>query len=386
MDPDGDTIITLNDPGAPFATSMSPGAMDPPQDDLASEPMDSTPHTFLVSSRHLILASPVFKKMLTGSDWSEANKVEGQFRVDASEWDPAAFAIVLNLVHGWHRRTPKSVTLETLANIAAIVDYYEFYEAVEVACSSWVSTLRVSEPIPEEPGRKLYLWMLNAWVFGLDDIFKSTTKAAILHATSVLEAPDNLPIPAKVFDRMNENRQAAITSIVAGVVSLRKDYEENRKGCNWACACLHFGVLHKLSIQMNVAGDLPCDGKCLREIVYALRDMRLPRWRSSDDESEGRSGYYRDSQPPWHQCPSTSFSKEAFDLGFSKRVSSDSRGIWGIWEDNATTTSRFGVSRTTWVSSEVLLESLSLIITENRTRMMGLTLGDFARPITDLSE
>jgi len=66
MDPDGDTIITLNNPRAPFAVSPSPASVDPAQGDLTSELDESTPYTFLVSSRHLILASPVFKKMLTG--------------------------------------------------------------------------------------------------------------------------------------------------------------------------------------------------------------------------------------------------------------------------------------------------------------------------------
>lgn len=132
MDPDGDTIITLKNPGAPFAINLSPAAADTAQGDLSSEPDELTAPTFLVSSRHLILASPVFKKMLTGPSWSEAKKVHGQFKVDASEWDTQALSIVLNLVHGRHRRTPKTATLESLANIAAIVDYYEFHEAVEV--------------------------------------------------------------------------------------------------------------------------------------------------------------------------------------------------------------------------------------------------------------
>lgn len=214
MDPDGDTIITLKNPGAPFAINPSPAAVDTAQGDLSSETDESTAPTFLVSSRHLILASPVFKKMLAGSSWSEAKKVDGQFKVDASEWDTQALSIVLNLVHGRHRRTPKTVTLESLANIAAIVDYYEFHEAVEATCSSWVSTLRVSEPIPTTPERRLFLWMFNAWVFGLEDVFKSTTKAAILQATSVLEAPDNLPIPGKVIGMSEITSLARYLSIV----------------------------------------------------------------------------------------------------------------------------------------------------------------------------
>lgn len=114
MDPDGDTIITLKNPGAPFAINPSPAAADTAHGDLSSETDESTAPTFLVSSRHLILASPVFKKMLTGSSWSEAKKVHGQFKVDASEWDTQALSIVLNLAHRRHRRPPKTVTVTWL--------------------------------------------------------------------------------------------------------------------------------------------------------------------------------------------------------------------------------------------------------------------------------
>ena len=196
MDPDGDTVITLNNPSAPFEAGDNSA-----HDSLGSQPKTATPRTFLVSSRHLVLASPVFKRMLAGAAWSEASKVDGKFRIDSSEWDTQAFSIVLDLVHGRHRRTPKSVTLETLSRIALIVNYYEFHEAVEISCGSWVSKLVVSQPVPFEVQRNLYLWMFNAWVFGLEEIFKNTTKVAILRTTTDLETPDNLPIPLEIIGK-----------------------------------------------------------------------------------------------------------------------------------------------------------------------------------------
>lgn len=333
--------------------------------------------------------------MLTGSSWSEAKRMHGQFKVDASEWNTQALAIVLNLVHGRHRRTPKTITLQSLANIAAIVDCYEFHEAVEATCSSWVSTLRVSEPIPTKPERRLFLWMFNAWVFGLEDVFKSTTKASFkprrswrLLTTSrsqgrllvCLKSPLWLSFDCVILkltavgreDRMNENRQAALDSIVAGLASLREDYAQDRKGCNWTCACFHLGALSKLCAQMNGAENPPCSGKSLTEIVYSLRDMKRPGWSSSEDLS-----IYRYHQgPAWHKCASKPVrnsllnpvvfnippSMEAFNLGFGA-----GKGTMGGEE----------AAKQRWESSPALLESFASIIDKNKTKMMGLTLADF---------
>lgn len=117
MDPDGDTVIVLNNPTPPVPVNISrerqaarTAVADSDVDmNTASELNGPTSHTFLVSSRHLILASPVFKSMLTKSGWREGKKVDGQFRIDTSEWDSQAFCIVLNLVHGRQRQTPTSV-------------------------------------------------------------------------------------------------------------------------------------------------------------------------------------------------------------------------------------------------------------------------------------
>ena len=116
MDPSGDIIFTLSNPNAPFAVwdgdEPGPFQIEPtvkpysiaepippaednpitedqqpaPQDSEASPQEDSQPSipstepvTFLVSSRHLILASPVFKAMLTGG-WKEGDKNNACFK------------------------------------------------------------------------------------------------------------------------------------------------------------------------------------------------------------------------------------------------------------------------------------------------------------------
>lgn len=138
-------------------------------------------------------------------------------------------------------------------------------------------------------------------------------------------------------DRVNENRQAALDSIVAGLASLREDYAQDRKGCNWACACFLLGALSKLCAQMNGAENPPCSGKSLTERVYSLRDMKRPDWASSDDQN--RDIYRYQHVPAWHKCASKParnsllnsmvsnipLSMEAFNLGLSADKGTRSR-------------------------------------------------------------
>jgi hypothetical protein len=58
---------------------------------------DSDDIHYHVSSRHLMLASPMFKRMLTKDGFAELSRCEtdGLFHIEASDWDPEALLIVL---------------------------------------------------------------------------------------------------------------------------------------------------------------------------------------------------------------------------------------------------------------------------------------------------
>jgi hypothetical protein len=121
VDPDGDVILTLESPNHPFAredgiastdaqspdssaltkgdssssTVPPPGDIAEPEEDVKEEPV-----TFRVSSRHLALASPVFKSALTGR-WQESVKTEGELRINSHGWDVTALGIFLQAIH-WY--------------------------------------------------------------------------------------------------------------------------------------------------------------------------------------------------------------------------------------------------------------------------------------------
>ncbi|KAI4629129.1 uncharacterized protein J4E87_003390 [Alternaria ethzedia] len=215
----GDVLLTLRNPGAPFAVwereaedgdaadksvIKEEGKEDedadqdlkvegPPQkrrrmaersrqgaeiqDDLGDDP-ERPCFVYQVSSQHLITASPKFKSEIMS--WSENHKTDdGFYHMDTADWDPEAFAILLNMLHLRFRQVPKMLSLELLAKVAKLVDYYQCWEAFDLIADVWVRHARAYHPIPGTYSRELMLWILVAWVFKEPLLFNNATKIAI---------------------------------------------------------------------------------------------------------------------------------------------------------------------------------------------------------------
>ena len=153
---------------------------------------------YQVSSKHLEKASSTFKVQLTGS-WSESRKFEDDlYHLTAKDWDPEVFQILLDILHLRNRQVPSSVTLETLAKFAVLVDYYGCWEAVEVWTNIWIKDVEKKEPVPTVYSRELVLWMSIAWVFELYEIFNKTTLIALRQSQTPMIQDMGLPISAVV--------------------------------------------------------------------------------------------------------------------------------------------------------------------------------------------
>ncbi|KXX72829.1 hypothetical protein MMYC01_210671 [Madurella mycetomatis] len=194
----GDTILTLNNPSAPFAVWDEAGS---DKSAVNSDLLLSTtcpPVTYRVSSQHLIQASSFFKAALTGR-WKEGSTGPDKcHEISTEDWDAEALRIVLCLIHNRTREIPRTVTLEMLCKIAVLVDYYEFHEALHFFASLWMDHLQCS--FPTTYGRDLMLWICISWVFKDATIFKNATKLAIEHSPGKVPTL-HLPIPESVISR-----------------------------------------------------------------------------------------------------------------------------------------------------------------------------------------
>jgi hypothetical protein len=116
----------------------------------------------LVSSRHLCLASPVFTAFLS-SVWAKSEDPQSRLTIKESNWDIDALLIVLRAMHGRHDSIRRTVNLETLAKIAAIVDYFDCREPIQLFAECWISAL--DQYLPASFGKDAMLWWSMSWVF-----------------------------------------------------------------------------------------------------------------------------------------------------------------------------------------------------------------------------
>ena len=211
IDPLGDTILALANPNnSPPVLCDSVAAAEPEPPDEAPPFEKPERVTFLVSSHHIILASPVFKAMLKGG-WGEGEKKDGRFYIRAEDWDVEALTIVMNVLHSHYRQVPKTVTLKMLARISVIVDYYKIQEAFQPMVLLWMSPLESQVPSSSFSPDDV-LWILVSWVLEDEKAFTQTTKAAILHGKDNIVVPKTLPIPQVIIGKLyltyNSNEQA----------------------------------------------------------------------------------------------------------------------------------------------------------------------------------
>jgi hypothetical protein len=95
--------------------------------------------------------------MLEGP-WEESTASSDSRRIiTASEWDADAMLILMRIIHGRIRHVPRSISLEMLAKIAVLVDYYDCHEVVVLWSECWIENL--SHELPDTNCRNLILWI-----------------------------------------------------------------------------------------------------------------------------------------------------------------------------------------------------------------------------------
>lgn len=229
-DPGGDTLLILRNANAPFATCRredlwpdylpqyrrasalegeetlvascgTPAGSNRSQE---SEPTvsdgsnDVREVRMRLSSRHLILASAYFKRRLTpGSE--EANPdPEFSYVVQTQDWDADALLALMRVIHGRVDLVPRNVSLEFLAKIAILVDYYGCHEVVALFSETWLRNL--PKDLPLHYGRDLLLRLFVSWVFPEPDVIRRLTRIALFESRGPLHQ-SRLPLPAWVFGR-----------------------------------------------------------------------------------------------------------------------------------------------------------------------------------------
>lgn len=154
------------------------------EDDTAQHPQSSPPATasyrYRVSSRHLCLASPVFRTMLEGPWLEEAGTRDAPQEIFAEDFDPEALLIVLKAMHSRFRELPTSLELEAAREVAIVVDYYNCLEVVERFTDGWFPNVASIKLIKNATEQYFTAVLAISFIFKNEAIFKAITKLAIL--------------------------------------------------------------------------------------------------------------------------------------------------------------------------------------------------------------
>lgn len=75
---------------------------------------EDTEVPYIVSSRHLALASPWFKRVLSRDSWAGPTRdaFDGRFHISTGDWDADAFLLVLSICHLRNETVPKTIELK----------------------------------------------------------------------------------------------------------------------------------------------------------------------------------------------------------------------------------------------------------------------------------
>ncbi|KAK8120401.1 hypothetical protein PG999_004521 [Apiospora kogelbergensis] len=256
-------------------TTPSEGTPVPAFDDNDTNDKKDVQVRMRVSSRHLMLASTYFEKMLQGP-WEESKS----YVIAASEWDTDAMVILMNIIHGRSRKVPRLVSLDLLTKLAVMADYYQCVEGVEMYADRWIKNL--GHHLPERCGRDLILWIAVSWVFFQDSLFEAVTNVTIRESDGPLQTL-GLPIPQHIVETIDRKRQDKVDRIISVPHDLVL-YLNNRTKCTFACSSMLIGALTK---QMHTNGLLypkpttPFLGYSVAGITKTLHNFETPKWNES---------------------------------------------------------------------------------------------------------
>jgi hypothetical protein len=132
--------------------------------------------------------------------WREADSLLSH-QIEAENFDEEALLILMHIIHGHHRSVPRTLSLEQVAKIAVIIDYYQCHEAVEIYMEMWIRHL--NREVPTKYCKELILWLLILYVFPNPDLFLQVTAVAVRQSRGPLQTM-GLPISPGVVGEQSE--------------------------------------------------------------------------------------------------------------------------------------------------------------------------------------
>ncbi|KFY67656.1 hypothetical protein V496_01480 [Pseudogymnoascus sp. VKM F-4515 (FW-2607)] len=250
-----------------------------------------------VSSKHLIVASAVFDKMLGSDQFSEGQTLHssGNLVMPLSD-DSEALIILMHIVHVMTNSVPREVTLDTLTKLAILIDYYQLHEAVGFVSELWIADLK-QKSFPRSLDAEVIPWLFISRVFSMKYEYAQLTQILEYESDDRLEdnIDNNLPIPASIIDRIQEHRIEAIGRAITIVHDHIATYLTSDILCSsdkqFDCDAIILGSLLKGSIGIGIwpRPEVPYCGMTFKNLASQVRKMRVLDQCSQDRYCRGYS-------------------------------------------------------------------------------------------------
>ena len=156
----------------------------------------------LVSSKHMTLASCVFKTKLVPDSIKNGagSTASGKIEISLIEDDSEAFIVLLNVIHGRNRLVPLTLSLDLLTKVAVLVEKYNLHDVVAVFGDIWVFDAMDRS----DSGYFLQVsqWLCIAWVFKDEELFNTVSCLAVKFSKKGFSGSmDGLPLPPHIIGK-----------------------------------------------------------------------------------------------------------------------------------------------------------------------------------------
>lgn len=235
-----------------------PGEDAPEDNEKRASGQESTtpepaPVRFQVSAKHLMLASPVFQNMLGKNEWKEATQLKehGSVDIDTYDFDTEALLVFLRIIHCKVTELPETMSLELMAKLAVVADYYECRDLVAYYVNRVILDNHCNTQ-PKRYTRTLVLWLWVAYFFRIHYLFDEVTTTAVREAGGTITSL-GLPIPRAIIDDLNRVRVKGIKIIIDALHAAKEAFLTPPFKCSMQCDSAMLGAL---MMQMDTHGVL----------------------------------------------------------------------------------------------------------------------------------
>lgn len=176
----------------------------------AAQDLEPTEIRMRVSTKHLSLASPFFRKMFSGPWGKSLPNPNGLREIQASGWNVDAFVTVMDMIHGRYRKVPKSVSPNMLCHLAFLTNYYQCHEVTEHFTREWLLDLENGQDLPKSHGNESMLYLFVSWVFRRPQLFREMSSLAMHKSTDPL-ITSLLPLPKELLGMFTRHSPHPLT-------------------------------------------------------------------------------------------------------------------------------------------------------------------------------